>query len=224
MRTLYSSRPDGLSGNESYGQLSAWYVLSALGFYPVCPGRDEYLIGTPLFPKVMIDIGGGKTFVIKAKNISPYNVYIQEAVLNGQVFEQSFLKHSDLINSGELLFTMGVAPNKQWGNRRGGIPISSISDDLILPVPFVKINENPFTESTLIVLEAIGKDTKIYYTINGREPTFKSVVYTGSFYITESTTLKMFASQEGIFRSPTVTARFKKKEQDISIPVYPKNK
>ncbi len=224
MRTLYSSKPDGLGGNESYGQLSAWYVFSALGFYPVCPGRDEYLIGTPLFPKVTIDIGGGKTFVLRAKNISPYNVYIQETALNGQVFEQSFLSHADLFNGGELLFTMGGAPNKQWGNRSGGIPISSISDDLILPVPFVKIAENPFTESTLIVLEAIGKDTKIYYTINGREPTLQSVVYTGPFYITESVMLKMFAAKEGILRSPTVTARFKKKEQDINISVYPKNK
>ena len=224
MRTLYSSKPDGLCGNESYGQLSAWYVLSALGFYPVCPGRDEYLIGTPLFPKVTIDIGGGKTFVLRAKNISPYNIYIQEAALNGQVFEQSFLNHADLINGGELLFTMGRAPNKQWGNRTGGIPISSISDDLILPVPFVKIDENPFTDSTMIVLEALSKEAEIYYTTNGREPTLQSVVYTGPFYITESTTLKMFAVQEGQLRSPTVTARFKKKELDINITVYPKNK
>jgi len=224
MRTFYSLKPDGLCGNESYGQLSAWYVLSSLGFYPVCPGRDEYLIGMPLFPKVTVDIGGGKTFVIRAKNISPYNVYIQEAALNGRVFDQFFLKHSDLINGGELLFVMGGAPNKQWGNRKGGIPTSAISDELVLPVPFVKMGENPFFESTLIVLEAIGKDTKIYYTINGREPTLQSMVYTGPFYITESTTLKMFAIQEGQLRSPTVTALFSKEGPDINIPVYPKDK
>lgn len=223
MRTFYSLRPDGLGGNESYGQLSAWYVLSALGFYPVCPGRDEYLIGTPLFPKVTIDVGGGKTFVLRAKKISPYNVYIQEAALNGRVFEQSFLKHADLINGGELLFTMGGAPNKLWGNKSGGIPVFSISDELILPAPVVKIGKNPFMESTLIVLETIGKDTKIYYTINGREPTLQSVVYTGPFYITESVVLKMFAAQEGILRSPTVTARFKKKEQNLDLTVYSKN-
>jgi len=223
MRTFYSSKPDGLSGNESFGQLSAWYVLSALGFYPVCPGRDEYLIGTPLFPKVTVDIGEGKTFVLKAKKISSYNVYIQETTLNGQVYAQSFLKHADLINSGELLFTMGKAPNKQWGNRRGGIPVSTISDNLIHSVPFVKICEKSFVESTLIVLEAIGKDSKIYYTINGREPTLQSLVYEGPFYITESTTLNMFAVQEGQLRSPTVTARFNKEELDINIPVYPKN-
>lgn len=223
MRTFYSLRPDGLGGNDSCGQLSAWYVLSALGFYPVCPGRDEYLIGTPLFPKVTIDIGGGKAFVIRAKKISPYNAYIQEAALNGRVFEQSFLKHADLINGGELLFTMGGAPNKLWGNKSGGIPISSISDDLILPAPFVKIGENPFTESTLIILEAIGKDTKIYYTTDGREPTLQSLVYTSPFYITESVMLKMFAAKEGILRSPTVTARFKKKSQDLDIQVYSKD-
>ena len=224
MRTFYSLKPDGLGGNESYGQLSAWYVLSALGFYQVCPGQDEYLIGTPLFPKVTVNIGEGKTFVVKAKNISPYNVYIQESTLNGRVYEQSFLKHADLINSGELLFSMGRTPNKQWGNRAGGVPKSAISDDLVHPVPFVKIGETPFTESTLIELEAIGKDTKIYYTINGKEPTLQSIVYTGPFYITESATIKMFTVQEGHLRSPTVTSWFNKKEMDINIPVYPNNR
>ncbi len=222
--TFYSLEPDGdgLSGNEGCGQLSAWYVLSALGFYPVCPGRDEYLIGTPSFPKVTIDIGGGKTFVIRAKNISPYNVYIQQATLNNRVFEHSFLKHIDLINGGELQFTMGRAPNRQWGNSPGGLPISAISENQIVPVPFVKIGKNSFVESTLIVLEAIGKLTKIHYTLNGGEPTLQSFVYTEPFYITESTTLKMFAVQKGKFRSPTVTARFNKEELDVNIPLYPK--
>ncbi len=223
MRTFYSLKPDGLSGNEKNGQLSAWYVLSAIGFYPVCPGRDEYLIGTPLFPKVSIDVSNGKAFVIRAKNISTYNVYIQEATLNGGIFEQSFLKHADLINGGELQFAMGRAPNKQWGNSPGGIPKSEISDNKIVPIPFVKIGENPFFESTLIVLEAIGKDTSIYYSLNGGEPTLQSFVYTDPFYITDSTTLKMFAVQEGQLRSPTVTVRFNKEELDIFFPVSPKN-
>ncbi|MCJ7582613.1 MAG: GH92 family glycosyl hydrolase, partial [Candidatus Aminicenantes bacterium] len=223
-RTFYSLKPEGLGGNEGYGQLSAWYVLSALGFYPVCPGRDEYLIGTPLFPKATLDVGKGKRFVLRAKNISPYNVYIQEATLNGVGYEQSFLKHSDLINSGELLFSLGRAPNKQWGNRSGGVPISAISDDLVCPVPVVNRGETPFMESALIVLKAFGKDAKIYYTMNGREPTLQSMMYTGPFYITESATLKMFAVQEEHLRSPTVTARFNKKELNTNIPVYPHNR
>lgn len=226
MRTFYSLNPDGLGANESYGQLSAWYVLSALGFYPVCPGRNEYLIGTPSFPKVTVDVGEGKMFVLRAKNISTFNAYIQEVTLNGRDYDRSFLKHSDLVNSGELLFSMGRSPNKQWGNRTGGIPISAITDEVIHPVPVVKIGETPFFESTLIDLEVIGKNAKIYYTINGREPTLQSVLYTGPFYVTESVTLKMFAVQEGQLQSPTVTARFNKKERrlDNNIPVYPDNR
>ena len=224
MRMFYSLKPNGLCGNESCGQMSSWYVMSALGFYPVCPGRDEYLIGMPVFPKVTIDVGEGKEFVLRAKNISPYKVYIQDASLNGRIFDQAFLKHSDLINGGELLFTMGGAPNKQWGNRKGGIPVSSISDDLVQPVPFVKTGQNPFSESTLIVLEAADKETIIHYTVNGREPTLQSKVYTDPFYITESTTLKMFAVQEGQLRSPTVTARFNKEELNINLPDYPENR
>ena len=220
MRTFYSPKPDGLKGNESYGQLSAWYVLSALGIYPVCPGRDEYLIGTPIFSKVTIDTGGGKPFVFRAKNISPYNVYIQEATLNGQVYDLCFLKHADLMNGGDFVFVMGRGANMKWGNRSGKIPVSAISDELVVPVPYVKIGENPFFESTLIVLEAIEKDAKIYYTINGREPSFQSMVYTGPFYITESTTLKMFAVREGRLPSPTVTARFNREELDAHIPDF----
>ncbi|MFC2167414.1 GH92 family glycosyl hydrolase, partial [Acidobacteriota bacterium] len=223
MRTFYSLKPDGLSGNDSFGQFSAWYVLSALGFYPVCPGRDEYIIGTPLFPKVTIDVGAQKRLVLKAKNISSYNIYIQEMTLNGRIYDKSFLKHSELLNGGEILFSMGRSPNKQWGNSTGGVPGSTISENLIHPVPYVKLGETPFFESTLIILETIRKESKIYYTLNGREPTLQSMEYTGPFYISESANLKMFAVQEGQLRSPTVTARFDKKEKDFHIPIYPKN-
>ena len=218
MHTLYSSQPDGLCGNEGYGQLSAWYVLSALGFYPVCPGREEYIIGTPLFPKVSIDTGGGKTFVVRAKNISPYNVYIQKAELNGQNFELSYLKHTDLLNGGELLLTMGGSPNKEWGTRSEDIPRSAIQENVVLPLPFVRLGEKSFRDSTQIVLEVFGKDTNICYTLDGREPTRQSAVYTGPFYITESTILKMFAVQEELLRSPTVTVRFYKREENLEMP------
>ncbi|MGD2245700.1 MAG: GH92 family glycosyl hydrolase [Candidatus Aminicenantes bacterium] len=210
MHTLYTSRPDGLCGNDDCGQMSAWYVLSALGFYPVCPGQDMYVMGTPLFPRAVIDVGGGKTFVIQAKRLSPYNIYIQEAFLNGKTYNKSYLKHADIVKGGELTFIMGGAPNTEWGTSSDEIPSSSISEYKVLPVPYVSTGSRTFTESTQIILATVDENAKIYYTTDGKEPTLRSSVYSESFLLTETTTIKMFAYKEGMPRSFTVTAQFKK--------------
>ncbi len=210
MNTLYSSRPDGLCGNEDCGQMSAWYVLSALGFYPVCPGQDIYVIGTPLFPEASIEVGNEKTFVIRAKSISPYNIYIQEAFLNGQALNRAYIRHSDIANGGELVFVMGAKPNTQWATKSADTPPSAVLDSLILPVPYVKTGESVFKESTQVALGSVIRSASIFYTTDGREPTLQSNVYTAPFIINETTTIKMFAFQEGFPRSFTVTARFKK--------------
>jgi predicted alpha-1,2-mannosidase len=210
MNTLYSSRPDGLCGNEDCGQMSAWYVLSALGFYPVCPGQNVYVIGTPLFPEASVDVGGGKTFVIRAKRISPYNIYIQEAFLNGQALNRAYIGHSDIVNGGELVFVMGEKPNTEWATKSAGTPPSAVVDCQILAVPYVKTGESVFNESTQVALGSAIRNAQIFYTTDGREPTLQSKVYTAPFIVNETTTIKMFTFQEGFPKSFTVTARFKK--------------
>lgn len=106
LRTLYHNDPNGLSGNEDVGQMSAWYALSAMGFYSFCPGRPVYEIGRPIFDKVTIHLSNGKDFVIKAKNNSVENKYIRSMKLNGEDLAESRFSHFDLMKGGELIFEM----------------------------------------------------------------------------------------------------------------------
>jgi len=106
LRTLYFDDPNGLSGNEDCGEMSAWYVLNSMGFYSYCPGKPSYSIGRPIFDEVIIHLENGKTFTIKTKNNSPENKYIQSARLNGYVLDSMFFSHSDLMKGGLLEITM----------------------------------------------------------------------------------------------------------------------
>jgi putative alpha-1,2-mannosidase len=106
----YRNAPDGIDGNDDCGQMSAWFMFSAMGFYPVCPGTDEYAIGSPLLPEVTMYLPNGNVFKIIAKNVSNENKYIQSITLNGKNYEKYFIKHSDIMNGGEIVFEMGNKP------------------------------------------------------------------------------------------------------------------
>jgi len=121
----YHNSPDGLSGNDDCGQMSAWYIFSAMGFYPVTPGTPLYAIGSPLFEKatIMLDKPYNKgTFTVIAKNQSPRNKYIQSASLNGKPLNEPFIRHADIASGSTLTFIMGPQPNKNWGVRRSATP------------------------------------------------------------------------------------------------------
>jgi predicted alpha-1,2-mannosidase len=107
LKKMYGPAPDGLGGNDDTGQMSAWYIFSTIGFYPVAPGSDEYSIGSPAINNAVIKLDNGKTFTINVKNQSDKNVYIQKMTLNGQPLTGLTIKHSDLTNGGELVFYMG---------------------------------------------------------------------------------------------------------------------
>ncbi|WP_432264609.1 GH92 family glycosyl hydrolase [Autumnicola musiva] len=111
----YNTTPNGYSGNEDAGQMSAWYVFSSMGLYPFNPAGASYEIGTPLFEKSTITLDNGKTFVIEAKNVSSENYYIQSAEFNGEPFNRTSISHEEILNGGKLLFEMGNKPNKNWG-------------------------------------------------------------------------------------------------------------
>jgi predicted alpha-1,2-mannosidase len=118
MDTQYNTTPNGLSGNEDCGQMSAWYVLSSIGLYPMNPASGEYEIGSPIFEKATINLTGNKTFVIEAEYVSNNNFYIQSATLNGKAFNKTSLSHQDILKGGTLHFVMGNKPNKNWGIRK----------------------------------------------------------------------------------------------------------
>ena len=115
LREMYKDKPDGISGNEDCGQMSAWYILSAMGFYPVSPSSGAYVLGSPIVDKATIQVGKGKTFIVDVKNNGPQNPYIQSATLNGKAYSNSYLLHKDIVAGGTLQLTMGPQPNRTFG-------------------------------------------------------------------------------------------------------------
>jgi predicted alpha-1,2-mannosidase len=130
MDRMYTPRPDGYCGDEDNGQTSAWYVFSALGFYPVCPGTDEYVTGAPLFKKAVLTFESGKQLVIQAPDNSKDNLYIQSMSLNGQNYTKNYLKHADLQNGGIIDIKMAENPNNSRGTQTEDFPYSFSVDEL----------------------------------------------------------------------------------------------
>ena len=124
MKVWYNAGPLGICGDEDGGALSSWYVLSAMGFYPVCPGRPVYDIGSPIFEETRIALENGKVFTVIAQDVSAKNKYIQRAELNGKTWTRPWFEHSDLINGGTLILQMGSRPNKAWGSTPEAAPPS----------------------------------------------------------------------------------------------------
>lgn len=124
MDVLYSAAPDGYCGDEDNGQTSAWYVFSALGFYPVCPGSDQYVLGAPLFKKAVIRLENGKRITIEAPDNSPENMYIDQLRLNGQSYSKNYLVHSELLQGATLDINMSSKPNRKRGTQPQDAPYS----------------------------------------------------------------------------------------------------
>ncbi len=115
MNRMYRNDIDGLCGNDDCGQMSAWYIFSAMGFYPVCPGSDQYVLGAPYLPYMKVSLGNGKTLEIEAPDVSDQNRYVQQVSLNGNPVERLYLTHDEVMQGGVLLFEMGATPNRQRG-------------------------------------------------------------------------------------------------------------
>jgi predicted alpha-1,2-mannosidase len=124
MNKLYKPTPDGYCGDEDNGQTSAWYVFSAMGFYPVCPGTQQYVLGAPLFKKVTLCLENGKQFIIHAATNSNTNQYISQASLNGISWNKNFLNHFDILKGGKLVVTMSSKPNYTRGTTKEALPFS----------------------------------------------------------------------------------------------------
>lgn len=124
LRKLYAPTPDGYCGDEDNGQTSAWYVFSALGFYPVTPGTTQYVVGSPLFDKVTMTLENGNKFIVEAKGNVKENVYVQSVDFNGKTYDRTWLDHKDIQSGGELIFQMGPNPNKAWGTSEESVPFS----------------------------------------------------------------------------------------------------
>jgi predicted alpha-1,2-mannosidase len=217
---FYKNDPDGLIGNEDCGQMSAWYVLSSMGFYQVCPGKPEYTIGSPLFDDVIIHLENGKTFEIKKQNPSSNFQYIQSSMLNGKLSNSSVLTHTAIINGGKLDLLMNDKLDEKslFGKTNLLRPQTKITDKAIVQSPIIngpaKITE---TEKT-VTIEHPDNKAIIYYTLDGTEPKLTSKKYVGSFMCDTSTTIKAkaFVKNES---STTTTAHLYKKPNQWKISI-----
>jgi len=211
LTTLYTNEPDGISGNEDCGQMSAWYVLSSMGFYAVTPGSNTYIIGAPLFDKATIHLENGNTFTIQANNLSDENIYIASAKLNGELHPFSYLTHDAITKGGSLIFEMTNQPST-WGTDNAHIPSTEIKDALIVPVPFIAKGDIAFKKQTEIVLDIVDPETTIYYSTTGSD--FQK--YTTPITITEAITLHTYSEKEGQ-KSVTIKTNFYKIDENLSI-------
>lgn len=232
MDKLYGPGPDGYLGDEDNGQMSAWYLFSALGFYPVCPGVPQYIMGAPLFPKVTLHFPSGKSLEIVAPNNSAANRYIQSAQLNDQPLERSWLQHEELVNGGKLVLEMGPAPNEQWGITPT-TPAYSLSEaesvdgstaKAARPVekqavaqPEIISEGMYFRDSQRVNVTCQTPGAQLHYTLDGSIPTAKSPIITVHGSIDKTAHLQVIAFKEGMYKSALAAQRFVQLTHDFTI-------
>ena len=124
MDRMYNANPDGYCGDEDNGQTSAWYVFSAMGFYPVCPGSGEYVLGAPRFDEMTLHLENGKSVSIKARNNEDENCYVKALQLNGAPYTKNYVTRTDLMNGAQFVYDMASEPNKQRGTAESDAPYS----------------------------------------------------------------------------------------------------
>ncbi len=198
MDELYSNKPDGLSGNEDCGQMSAWYVMSAMGFYPVTPGSDKYVIGTPLFNSMVIELENGKSFKIKAKEVSKDNIYIHAINYNGEPWTKSYITHDMIMNGGLLEFTMGKEPKKSWGLVPANRPTQKITDHQITPVPYFKAASKTFTDPMQVEIQHITDKAELFWMNNSHATSTDEMnAYRKKIEVQQTTKLIAVASLNG---------------------------
>ena len=207
---LYTNTPDGISGNEDCGQMSAWFVLSSMGFYSVTPASNQYIIGAPLFPKATINLKNGKTFTIAADSISKTNKYIKSVELNGKNYPYTFLNHKDIVTGGTLRFVMTDKPST-WGTDDKYVPVTEIKEHLIVAAPFIETGDIAFKGKTSVTLNTVDKQSEIYYSIEN-----EFVKYENPFTISKKTSLKIYAVKDGE-KSATITTDFFKIDPNVTI-------
>ena len=198
LREEYSDKPDGLSGNEDCGQMSAWYVMSSLGIYNIAPGQQQFQVGTPQFDKAVINLENGKKFTIlnPGAGISRDDIYLQGMNLDKKSYNKVYLDYQDIANGGEFEVFTGKLPNKMFvqGLEK---PTSKITDDLIVPDPYIIAPAKTFKQPFNIEIKCADTAAKIFYTLDGSSPTENSTLYGSPINISTNTTVKAVAVENG---------------------------
>ncbi|RXQ96253.1 glycoside hydrolase family 92 protein [Ancylomarina salipaludis] len=208
METQYNDTPDGLCGNEDCGQMSAWYVLSAMGLYSDCPGSPTYSIGSPIFDKVTLHLDNDKTFIINAKNNGKKQPYIKSAHLNGKEWSRTILSHSEITKGGELILNMSKEANRNWGIETA----NSTSTYPSSPIVYLSEPTDVFIDQFIVDIKCNDPDAKIYYTLDGSTPNQTSKQFKDAFILKESTDLRMRSYKKGCLPGYVVHRQIKKQE------------
>jgi predicted alpha-1,2-mannosidase len=210
---FYKPTPDGLIGNEDCGQMSAWYVLSAAGFYPVAPGIANYDLGAPIFRQIKFNLENGKTFIITAPNVSDKNFYVKSVKLNGKPYAKTFIAHDAIASGGALEFEMSSAPVKTVFSL---FSQSGVAQNLVA-VPLIEGAARVFKNENLITLKTTTRDAKILYSIDGNEP---KIEYKSPFVINVTSTVKAVTVNSKSEKSLPAEARFFKKPNDWTVKIF----
>jgi len=206
LNSFYTDKPDGLIGNEDCGQMSAWYIFSSLGFYPVCPGDNIYIIGTPNFKKVKIKVSDEKYFTITAKNLTDENYYIRKVFLNNSNYFYSYIKHADIIKGGDIVFEMNSRPT-EWASNKNYCPVTSVNYDYVI-IPYLSGGNKIFRDSTVVNLATID-NSEIYYSLDNSNLESNGLIFNKPITIKNSAILKFVSYRNKKF-SKTVTSSFYK--------------
>ncbi len=227
MTEMYTDQPDGYIGNEDCGQMSAWYVMSALGFYPVNPASGIYDIGSPMFDTANIQLENGKSFLITAENLSDKNIYVQSLKLNDDAYNKLYIEHKDIMQGGHLHFVMGDKPNKALGQDENAIYYSEITDEPIIISPIITPAQRSFADSLVLKIHSPQKDeVSIFYTLDGSnplkndaEPADYAKLYEKPITITDDTEIRCIAMR-GEQKSGIVVGRYKKIDDRVGIELF----
>jgi predicted alpha-1,2-mannosidase len=222
-KDFYTNQPDGLIGNEDCGQMSAWYILSAMGIYPVCPGSNDYVLGIPLFDEMTIHLENKKDFIIRAINRKEGINYISSIRLNGKLHQKSYIRHTDLANGGILEFSLTESLDKK---KLAALepPRSVINEEQIIPVPYFTGADNRFRDSTRISIKTLEPGMQIFYSAGEPEDLAagKFILYTGPFLISKSTRIFAYAQNGQQRKSQLVLQNFFRVPSDKTIQVKSK--
>ena len=216
---MYAPTPEGIIGNEDCGQMSAWYILSALGFYSVCPGTGEFALTTPLFEKAVLTLANGKTLTVTANNPRK-NIYIDKVELNGKAIDVNYITYAQLMEGGELRFTLTNQPNTQRGTSAEAAPYS-YTNEATVSIPYVDKDLNLFLDKVSVTLATTTAGAQIHYTLDGTEPTEASPVYSQPIELTRTTQLKAKGFKDGFRPSRTLSIEATKAELKPALSVQP---
>ena len=200
---FYTDRRDGYAGNEDCGQMSAWAVLSCMGFYPATPASGYYVLGVPRFERTRLTFENGKQFEVIAKNLNNKNCFVKSVKLNGKALERSYIYFDEVFKGGKLEFTMTDQPNSTWATQPENCPTVRIAkDDDIVIVPTINALSDTFFDSLMVSMSHPVEGVEIYYTLDGSDPKENGQVYEQPICIKDNATLRAIAKQDGRWSLP----------------------